>query len=351
MGQGLLNISDSVGTSPNWALTVDTVGSLVSGDFVACSVDSAPVGTSALYRVTSVPNPTTIAVVDDLKFGGGTYGKPGIGAGQFFTPTVNYKLQQLANKGPYWAEALRRDCQILDSKVKELEDASGVIAPVGHDGYALIEVSGVVALRPIKQSYIVQPFSVQSLSSPSGQEVGQTLVSPSFTASYNRTPTAASIQDNQGNPALDVIATPTAFSYLHSYTKTANNVSVQWTLSALEGLDPSSAQASTSWRPRIFYGVGIAGLSTEADIEALAVSQLASGRQITFTVAPGPSQYIYYAYPTSYGAGTFFVGGFEGGFGLVSDTISVTNAFGVTQNYSLYKSTNANLGSTTVQVT
>ena len=229
-------------------------------------------------------------------------------------------------------------------------EAPGLPPVTGHDGYALIELGSIPAFRPIKSSYIVAPFSISGFGGPGTLEVGQTLTNPSFTASYNRPPTGASVQDNQGNPSLNVIATPTAFTYLHAYTKTANNASVGWTLSANESGDPSSSSTSASWRPRVFYGIGVAGLSTESDIEGLASQPLASGRQVTFTVTAGSGQYIYYAAPTGYGTPTFFVGGFEGGFNFVG-TVSVTNGFGVTQSYSLYCSANPNLGTTTVQVT
>lgn len=44
------------------------------------------------------------------------------------------------------------------------------------------------------------------------------------------------------------------------------------------------------------------------------------------------------------------MGGFEGGFDLITSTLSITNAYGVTQNYRLYRSTNPSLGATTVTV-
>jgi hypothetical protein len=127
---------------------------------------------------------------------------------------------------------------------------------------------------------------------------------------------------------------------------------VTFTLSANKGALNDTAQASYTWRPRCYYGVSNnASGNSEAFIEALASNQLQSSRNATLSVNPGGGEYIYYAYPTAYGAATFTVGGFEGGFNLVSTTISVTNANGVTQDYTLYRSTNPSLGSTTVVVT
>jgi hypothetical protein len=226
----------------------------------------------------------------------------------------------------------------------------GGYTPTGHDGYAVIEVGGVGAFRPIKSSYVTAAFGITGFAGPTAREVGQTLASPGFAAAYNDVPTAASVVDDQGNPSEDVTATPNTFSYLHSYTKTANGATVGFTLSASKGTEGDSRGQSVAWQPRAYRGVGVAGLHTEADIKALAHTALQSDRTITFTESPGASQYIYYAYPAVYGAATFFVDGWEGGFDLVDAAVSVTNAYGVTQDYRLYKSTNANLGTTTVQV-
>jgi len=227
---------------------------------------------------------------------------------------------------------------------------SGLPPVTGHDGYAVIEVGGVPAFRPIRQTYIVPGFSITGFGGPPGVlEVGQTLTNPAFTASYTQAPSSATVIDNAGNPLLDVSLTPTAFTYLHSYTRTGNNSTVAWTLAAALGVENGSLSVSTTWRPRLYYGIGPVGGSDEAFIKALGSQPLAPSRNITFTVAPGSGQYIYYAAPTSYGTPTFIVNSFEGGFDFIA-TVAVTNAHGVTENYDLWRSHNPNLGTTTVQV-
>ncbi len=67
----------------------------------------------------------------------------------------------------------------------------------------------------------------------------------------------------------------------------------------------------------------------------------------TFTATAGAGQYLYYCVPTRYGAVTFNVGGFDGGFSKVA-TIEFTNASGYKENYDIYKSDNENLGTQTV---
>ena len=115
----------------------------------------------------------------------------------------------------------------------------GSIPPVtGNDGYALIEISSVAAFRVIKQSYIVAAFDITGFSGPATQEVGATVATPAFTASYNRTPDTATLTDSEGTPAKDVSSTPTSFSSNGTFQKTVNNQSVTFTLSATEDGDP-----------------------------------------------------------------------------------------------------------------
>lgn len=74
---------------------------------------------------------------------------------------------------------------------------------------------------------------------------------------------------------------------------------------------------------------------------------LQSNKNKTFTVDAAAGQHIFYALPARYGACTFNVGGFDGGFTKVA-TIEFTNASGYTESYDIYKSVNDGLGNTTV---
>jgi hypothetical protein len=215
----------------------------------------------------------------------------------------------------------------------------------------LIEISGVAAWRPILESYVVPSFQISTFSATAGttKEIGQSVTTPAFTATYNQTPTTATLADTEGNPTENVISSPTSFASDYNFSKTANNATVTFTLSASNSSGSDTATVVMAWRPRTYYGIGAAGLSTEADIEGLPSSQLLSSRSLTFSVTSGSGDYIYWAAPNSYSTPTFTVGGFAGGFVLVG-TVSVTNTYGVTQTYQLWKSVNDNLGSTTVVV-
>lgn len=208
--------------------------------------------------------------------------------------------------------------------------------------------AGGVVWRAISASDIVPAFAA-SLSGGGTLEVGQSVVNPAFTASYTSgPPTSATLTDSEGSPTVTLTTPFTSVTSPHTFVKSSNNASATFTLHATKGASTQTPSASYSWLPRVFWGVG-SGVDTEAEIEALANSALASSRARSFTVAPGVGEYIYYAFPDSYGAATFTVGGFAGGFTDMG-TVSITNAYAVTQTYRLYRSTNPNLGSTDVVV-
>ena len=234
-----------------------------------------------------------------------------------------------------------------------LEMDSIVPALTGVEYSALMESpEGTLAFKSIHQSMIVPSLDISAFAKTGATsvEVGATVTNPAFTATYNHAPTTACIVDDQGSASVDVIGTPEGFTYVHAYTKNSYGQSVLFTLTANDGYGADTATATVQWLQKVFYGVGAAGGTTEAFIEGLATNALTSTKNRTFTVTAGGAEKIYYAYRTAYGGATFTVGGFTGGFVQVSSTISVTNAFGFAENYTLYESDNVGLGLTTVTV-
>ena len=183
-------------------------------------------------------------------------------------------------------------------------------------------------------------------------EAGQTATTPAFVASYSSVPDSAPnsvvLTDSVPSAPKDVSATPTSFASAGSFVLAAYGSAVVFTLTAKKGAITKVATAPIVALQRAYWGVGAAGGSTQAFIKALAGQALVSTKARTFTVTAGLTDKIYYAVRSAYGAVTFYVGGFEGGFEAPT-TIAVTNAYGVTENYDLYESTNPNLGLTTVQ--
>lgn len=223
-------------------------------------------------------------------------------------------------------------------------------------GQTVIFDGSQYAVRQLTEDDILPSFAISSFnSSPSGfVELGSTVNNPSFTASYTTPPdvTANSVTlvDDQGGPTDDETGSPTAFTYFQGYTFVTYGQGVIFTLSATKGALTRTSNRAITWVQQAYHGVGPAGQNTAVFIQSL-TGFLTNTRNTTFSESPGAGQKIYYAYRTPYGAATFTVGGFGGGFNLVSTTISVTNTYGVIEDYTLYESAQANLGPTVVTVT
>lgn len=123
-----------------------------------------------------------------------------------------------------------------------------------------------------------------------------------------------------------------------------------WTLSATDEREKTVAKTTKiTFLNGVYWGVAE---SREAFDSAFILSlskALQATRSKTFTVNADAGKHIYFAIPTRYGTPNFNVGGFDGGFEKAA-TIEFTNASGYMENYDVYKSTNAGLGSTKVVV-
>lgn len=98
----------------------------------------------------------------------------------------------------------------------------------------------------------------------------------------------------------------------------------------------------------IYYGKSSSSIYDESLIKSF-TKVLSDSKARTITVNALAEEYIFYCIPSRLGTPNFNVGGFDGGFNKVS-TISFTNSDNYTENYDIYKSTNSNLGNTTVVI-
>lgn len=207
----------------------------------------------------------------------------------------------------------------------------------------LFNDGNAISWKKIKASDIAADAAITSFnSSQVSFEVGQQINTPSFTASYNEAVVSARLRDNQ-NLIWNVIGNSASFN--SSYNFKLNTIgSVTFTLE----VTLSSVLQKTlnlNWYYRKYYGAS----SSLTLISDLSYNNLSSGRASSFTVNASSNEYIYYVIPTSFGTPTFYVGGFEGGFHL-DNTVDFVNDYGITINYSIYKSDNHSLGNTTVTV-
>lgn len=121
-----------------------------------------------------------------------------------------------------------------------------------------------------------------------------------------------------------------------------------WTLKAIDERDASATKTtSITFYNGVYWGVAAAAGSYDSTFVLKLTKGLQGSKGKTFTATAGNNEYLYYCVPTRYGAVTFNVGGFDGGFSKVS-TFEFTNASGYKENYDVYKSDNANLGTQTV---
>ncbi len=175
------------------------------------------------------------------------------------------------------------------------------------------------------------------------KEIGDTIVSPSFTASYvNGTPVSAHIADGI-NADLPLISPFTSAQELHSYTKTVPNQTVSWGLTAITALTTATSSVSSIWETRVYYGAATPGTLNAAFIAALASNQLQQATTGTFAIGTlGNTKKAYLAVDAGLAQPTTFKdgGGFVVPTSLVASNIAVTNGFGVTRNMNLYASDN-----------
>ena len=185
---------------------------------------------------------------------------------------------------------------------------------------------------------LINPLQIKSFTcQPSTVEIGTTLPSLSLSWSYNRDIKAQRLDGKTIDATLRSQTLTGLFSESRTFRLEVDSYS-----------KTISATANFNVMNRVYWGVTGLHLSVDQLISKLQ-SELRNTRKKTFTVTAGVDQYIYYAYPSRYGNAIFMVGGFEGGFEKVLTT-EITNASQYTEEYIIYRSTNQNLGATTVSV-
>lgn len=129
-------------------------------------------------------------------------------------------------------------------------------------------------------------------------------------------------------------------------SKTFASVSSNTTymLNVTDGQTSASKSASVTFANQIYYGAA----SDLTDVTSL-TKVLSNNKTRTITVNAGAGKYIVYAIPARLGDVVFFVSGFEGGFEPPVEQ-TLTNESGYQETYKIYRSTNTNLGETTVEV-
>lgn len=168
-------------------------------------------------------------------------------------------------------------------------------------------------------------------------EIGTTINSVVFNWSYNKDIVSQKFNNQALEPSLRTYAYNLLFNSNKSFKLEAN-----------DSKNDFNKSISFNFLNGRYWGVSSSNIYDSDFIKTLS-KELSSSKGKTFTVDCGEGQFIFYCVPTRFGNCSFKVGGFEGGFTKVS-TIQYTNHSGYVESYDIYKSSNSNLGNTTVVV-
>ncbi len=117
-----------------------------------------------------------------------------------------------------------------------------------------------------------------------------------------------------------------------------------FTLAVSDGKTSATKNITVVAANQIYYGA-----SANFDNVTSLAKVLSDDKKRTINVNAGQGEYIIYAYPSRLGNCSFWVEQFEGGFEPAIER-ELTNSSGYSEMYKLYRSTNPNLGATTVEI-
>jgi hypothetical protein len=200
-------------------------------------------------------------------------------------------------------------------------------------------------LKSVVDELLYVPISIDEFkSSVTSAEKGSTVTETTLSWVLNKDPEAVS---------LDGVAIEPLESADYTLRDLAITANKKFTLSATDGKKTVTKDASINFYNGVYYGAATVPASYDS---AFMIALGKSGKKVlrgskltSFTVTAGAGEYIYYCLPVSMGACSFKVGGFDGGFDLVA-TLAYTNEYGHTEQYYIYRSANAGLGETNVEV-
>lgn len=218
----------------------------------------------------------------------------------------------------------------LDGDVRRQVTATGSDASHVAESKWQRAVTESVATLQGKVGDIVQydPLEVQAFAlSVSSAELGQTVPSLTLTWSYNK-----EIQSQRISGPIGSLL-PNLTSYVLRSPTTSSTV---FTLTASDGTTTASAIASLTFYHKRYWGASSSDSLTDVQVLALSGSEFSTSRSATKTITAA-DQYLYFAYPASFGEATFTVNGMLNTAWILEARVLV-NAFGYAANYNIYRS-------------
>lgn len=195
--------------------------------------------------------------------------------------------------------------------------------------------SGTICTTIIEE--ISNPFNITINGDVTIAELGSIINRFTLTWNYNREIITQSLNDI--NLGLDVRE--------QSYTNIRENKTFILNAKSVMGVE-RTVKFNVSFANGIYYGKSKNDVINDTLFNDL-TKELSNNKSRTVTVNAGKDEYIYYCYPQRLGTSTFTVNGFDGGFNLIG-TFKFKNSSNYEEDYNIYKSTNANLGNTTITI-
>jgi len=213
-------------------------------------------------------------------------------------------------------------------------------APVGLViGYSSSAYPALTNLREVAD-YLLYVSPTVSLSGGSTVEAGSTVANVALSWVCNKVMISRDLSapvpvgDRARGPGQNG-------SYTHVGANLTSNTT--YTIVVDDGSNTANGSTSVLFRWKRYWGTSPNTSLNDAEIIALANSELATSRAKSFTISGG-GEYIYYVYPAAWGTATFTVNGLLN----TAWTLSVqshTNASGGTTNYNVYRSNTVQHGS------
>lgn len=237
----------------------------------------------------------------------------------------------------------------------------GTGVTVGEDGTVSVSADripyGDSTIKAILDDLTYVPADITGFSNNVGTvENGQTITDVKFDWTIKGNPTKVTFTSYKNGADGDATNEDEVVGNKGSRILTKQTITTnhKWTLSVDDARKHHSSRDTwLVFKNKKYWGVGKpenADTVDSAFILALGNSQFADNAKGDFSVNATDGNFIFFAVPQAFGnSPAFYVGGFEGGFSLYK-TFDFTNASGATVSYNVFKSTNADLGDTTVTV-
>ena len=214
--------------------------------------------------------------------------------------------------------------------LKEYVDENGS----GGDGSGFVTKKEFEAF---KEELTYEPIRIQQFSVSGGStfEIGSTVTTITLIWYINKTPTELKLNGEVITGDSKTLSGNWSSDYV-------------WNLSASDGKKTDNATASIKFCHRVYYGTSNSESIAESTIKSFD-SELRSTNKSSLSIYANAGEYIYYCTP--YGPCRFIDADNSFDYSFEDpEFVSVTNAYGKTENYYVYRSTNAIKGQANITI-